>query len=203
MVETTYQYKESLPGSIAEEYLATRDLLPMAARFQLGYVADPLPEHERYRGMLAIPYLRQNGHGKWSVVSIRFRCLEDHEHSGHGRYNTVAGDKPRLYNAVDIVTNDDAICITEGETDCIAAKMCDLPAVGIPGAQAWQPHFKEAFMGFETVWVLADGDTAGRSFAEKVAADLKNARVLQMPDGLDVDSVRTTLGPDALLERMK
>jgi hypothetical protein len=198
---TTIRYKLSLPGSRAEEYLAERGLLLAAEQFQLGAVVDPLPEHDRYRGMLAIPYLRWDGHKKKTVVSMRFRCLEDHEHSGHGKYNTVSGDTPRLFNTVAIITNDDTICITEGEIDAMAAALCGVPAVGVPGANSWQPHFAEPFIGFETVWVLADGDIPGRTFADTVSKSLPNARVMQMPDGMDVDSVRRTEGVDALKQR--
>src|SRR5690606_22396316 len=59
----TSQYRESLPGSPAEEYLASRGFQPgntAVGKFRLGYVADPLPGHEMYRGMLAIPYLRRS-----------------------------------------------------------------------------------------------------------------------------------------------
>src|SRR5690554_7306712 len=73
----TSQYRESLPGSPAEEYLASRGFQPdntAVGKFRLGYVADPLPGHEMYRGVLAIPELRRAPDGVWTVVTMRFRC---------------------------------------------------------------------------------------------------------------------------------
>lgn len=154
-----------------------------------------------YRGMLAIPYLRWS-YGEWSVVSIRFRCLDDHEHEGHGKYNTVAGDRPRLFNTKALMTADDIICICEGELDTITAKACKVEAVGVPGATSWQRHFREPFLGYETVYVLADGDEPGIRFAEKVVKDLPNGKILPCPPGHDVNSLVLRDGPKALTERV-
>lgn len=84
-----------------------------AALHRLGVVADPLPGHARYQGMLAIPYLLADG----SPVQIRFRCMEQHDHRAfyHGKYNTVAGDPARLYNVSAIMRPGNEIHITEGE----------------------------------------------------------------------------------------
>ena len=61
--DATLAYQRAFPGSPAEEYLASRGLgFPSIKeemdKFMLGYVAEPLPGHEQYQGMLAIPYLR-------------------------------------------------------------------------------------------------------------------------------------------------
>jgi hypothetical protein len=173
------------------------------ARFQLGFVADPLPGHEQYRGFLAIPYLRWSADKEWSVVSMRFRCVEDHEHTGHGKYMTVAGDRPRLYNTLALLRPSPVVAITEGEFDAITAQVCGLPAVGVPGVQAWQPHFREPFLGYRDVFVLADGDDAGLKFANAVAGTLPNAKVIPMPAGSDVNSFVGKQGKEALLERVK
>lgn len=178
---------------MAEEYLATRgfahpDLREIVDLFRLGYVADPLPGHEMYRGMIAIPYIRQSMTKEWAVVSIRFRCIQDHEHKGHGKYNTVAGDRPRLYNTVSLLRSHDSIAVCEGEIDTITARACGIEAVGVPGASAWQPHFREPFVGYETVYVLVDGDDAGMRFGRTVVESLSNAKLIPCPSGHDVNS---------------
>ena len=155
-----------------------------------------------YRGMLAIPYLRRAGDGEWSVVSMRFRCLEDHEHHGHGKYNTEAGDKPRLYNTLALMRTDDVMHVCEGEFDAIMAQACGLPAVGLPGVQSWRPHFRDPFLGYERVNILADGDDPGRMFARNLGQQLPNARIIPMPDGMDVTSFVNAFGPDALKEKI-
>jgi DNA primase len=94
------------------------------------------------------------------------------------------------------------IAITEGELDAITATICGVDAVGVPGAQAWQPWFREPFLGYRNVFVLADGDDAGMAFATKVASSLPNGKVIPMPNGEDVNSLVALKGKDALLERM-
>ena len=195
------RYEGSLPGSPAEECLVSRGLEDIQ-EFHLGYVADPLPGHEMYRGMLAIPYVRQHGRGKGFVVSMRFRCLADHDHQGHGKYNTEPGDQPRLYNTVALTRDDGYVAITEGELDAIAAELCGVSAIGVPGATMWKPYFARAFAGYDTVYILTDGDDAGWRFGRSVADTLPNARIIPMPDGEDVNSVYRARGPQAILKRM-
>lgn len=185
LAEASQRYSLSLPGSPADEHLASRGLSrKYQDLFSLGYVEDPLPGHEMYRGMLAIPYLRPGG----LVASIRFRCIEDHEHQFHGKYNTVPGDRPRMYNTQDLVTSQDVIAICEGEIDTITAHLCGIPAVGIPGVQLWKKHFREPFLGYESVFIFADGDEPGRNFAASLKKDLPNGKVIPMPPGEDVNS---------------
>lgn len=195
--EATSKYRESLPGSPADEYLALRGI-PTQTQFGLGYVADPLPGHEMYRGCLAIPYLRWSPWRKWTAASIRFRRLE-----GQGpKYMTVAGDKPRLYNTHALTRYSKDIAITEGEIDAITAELAGVPAVGVPGSQMWKPFFRELFLGYRNVNILADGDEPGMDFARNVAKTLPNARIIPMPDGMDVNSLVLERGQDALLERI-
>ncbi|WP_459957321.1 toprim domain-containing protein [Nocardia sp. IFM 10818] len=187
--------------------MATRGLMAPSIReamsgFALGYVADPLPGHEMHRGSLAIPYLRWSSDQRLSVVSIRFRCIQDHDHKGHGKYMTVAGDRPRLYNTKALLEHSPVVAITEGEIDAITSQVCGIPTVGVPGAEAWQPHFREPFLGYRDVFVLADGDEAGHRFANTVAKSLPNAKVIPCPPGEDVNSLVMSQGKAALLERI-
>lgn len=202
--EATDRYHKALPGSPGEDYLASRGLtLNRVENFLLGYVADPLPGHEMFKGFLAIPYVRWSQDQVWSIVSIRFRCIADHDHRGHGKYMTTPGDRPRLYNTLALLKDSPRIAITEGEIDAITAQASGIPAVGVPGAQAWQEYFKEPFLGYKQVFVLADGDEAGMSFANTVASSMSNARVIPSPEGMDVNSFVLERGPKALIERLK
>ncbi|WP_238847554.1 toprim domain-containing protein [Nocardia arthritidis] len=137
------------------------------------------------------------------MVSIRFRCLRPNcEHQGHGKYLTAPGDRPRLYNTADLLEPSPFVCVTEGELDAITAHLCGLPAVGVPGAETWQKHYKEPMLGYEAVYVLADGDEPGIRFANAVAGQLPNARVIPMPPGEDVNSFVASHGRQALLDRI-
>lgn len=201
----TERYRASLPGSEAERYLATRGLVTASPeaqaeidRFQLGFVAEPLAGHEMYRGMLSIPYLRWSMDSGWMVVSVRFRRIDD----GKPKYQTVAGDQPWLFNTLALIKHSPIVAITEGEIDAITAQVCGIPTVGVPGAQMWKPYFRELFLGYRDVFVLADGDEAGMSFANKVAETLHNAKVIPSPPGEDVNSLVLKHGRQALLERL-
>jgi DNA primase len=134
----------------------------------------------------------------WSVASIRFRSIDE---SG-SKYMTVAGDTPRLYNTRALTLNTDRMVLTEGEADCITAELCGLPAVGVPGVQTWKPYYRELFLGYREVLILADGDEPGVLFANTVAKALPNARVIQMPQGQDVNSLVMKEGKQSLLNRL-
>lgn len=204
LLDATLQYAQAMPRSAAEEALESRglhrkDVFP----FKLGVVDDPLPGHEQYAGMLAIPYIRFNDIDEASVASIRFRCMKDHDHGHHGKYNTVAGDRPRLYNTRALQTPSDVVAITEGELDAITLHArCDVPAVGLPGVGSWADHFALPFAGYETVWIFGDGDKPGETFAKKLADALPNGKVIQLPTGEDVNSLVAVNGPEAILERI-
>lgn len=154
--------------------------------------------------MLALPYIRTAADSEWSVVSMRFRCLENHEHQGHGKYNTVAGDKPRLYNTRALLKPKAKMLVTEGEIDALTATVFGYDAVAVPGASSWQHHFREPLLGYETVFVLADGDNPGMDFAKKVVSSLPNGRIIPSPPGEDVNSWITTKdGFEQFKERIK
>lgn len=204
-LDAASSYHASLRGSPAEEYLEARGIpIHRIDKFLLGYVDDPVPGHDTYKGMLAIPYLRPTLDGSTYVVSIRFRCLENHEHAEffHGKYNTIAGDRPRIFNTEALVRAQDTIAITEGELDTIVADLSGIDAVGIPGVQLWKKHFREPFLGYETVYILSDGDRPGQKFAAELLKDLPNSKQIPMPEGMDVNSFVLEHGPEALKERI-
>ncbi|AGK87342.1 DNA primase [Mycobacterium phage PattyP] len=205
LLEASKQYHQALPGSEGEEYLATRGLTNPAisdavSKFRLGYVAEPLPGHEMYKGMLAIPYLRWAPDIGWQVVSLRFRRIEAAE--GKAKYLTVPGDKPRMFNTIALLQPSQKVALCEGEADTITATAAGIPAVGVPGAQAWKEHFREPFLGYREVLILADGDDAGMQFAETVAGVLPNAKIIPMPDGSDVNSLVLEQGVQALKDKV-
>lgn len=202
--ESALTYHQAFSGSPADDYMASRGLgFPSIKtemdKFMLGYVAEPLPGDEQFRGMLAIPYLRWSRENGWAVVSIRFRRLDD----GKPKYLTRAGDRPRLFNTLALLKRSPTVAITEGEIDAMTAQVCGIPTVGVPGAQAWKPYFSEPFLGYREVLILADGDEAGMQFADGIAESLPNARVIPCPPGQDVNSLVLNGGPAALLERVK
>ena len=198
---TLYQqaqfYHAQLPGSPAAEYLVTERGLDLdrITQFGLGYSGETEPGHEMYTGRLVIPYMRCM-YGEWFTVGLKFRRIGDE--TGGAKY---LGDfSPRLYNTVDAIENDDEIAICEGELDALTASISGVPAVGVPGVDTWQRAWTPIFRGYETVWVLMDGDKPGRDFGAMIRKLLgpDKVRLIDMPDGLDVNLFVKRNGPEAL-----
>lgn len=201
LINAAVKYHKSLSGSAAEEFLASRGFPSERVEgYRFGYVADPEPGHEAYKGMLAIPYLRRSLDGVVTVASIRFRTLKTA--SSGPKYMTMPGDTPLLYNTVDTIGNPDRIAITEGELDAVTASLSGIPAVGVPGANLWKDHYARIFEGYERVYVLADGDSAGEELMKTVTKRLPNAIPAKMPPGLDVNDFVRAEGPHALRKRL-
>ena len=98
-------------------------------------------------------------------------------------------------NMGSIIKNVVAVC--EGEIDTIVMhSLVGIPAVGVPGAQHWKPHYRLLLEDFEHVVVMCDGDQAGREFGRKVVSDLDNATAVHLPDGVDVNEAYLSHGTD-------
>lgn len=179
-------------------YLASRGIGAEAAgTYRLGYVADPDPMHEPFRGRLSIPFITPTG-----VVYIRFRCLEDHDckEEGHGKYEGQKGTETHLYNVQALHDADTVIGITEGELDALVATSHGFPAVGVPGATNWKPFYYRLFDDFERVVILGDGDKAGREFTTKLSQNIPGGEAKLMPAGQDVNSYILENGAKSFLE---
>ena len=182
----------------AARWLEARGIAPETADgARLGVTVNPAPGHERYRGFLSIPYLSREG----APLSIRFRCLQNHDcrANGHGKYLTVPGDVPRMYNIGALFDAGNEIHVTEGEFDALILNQIGLPAVGIPGANSWKPHHRIMLLGFSRVWVWGDPDPAGAEFVNTVTASLRQARGVRLRGG-DVTDTYLAGGAEALLE---
>lgn len=176
-------------------YLAARGLDDEAVeRHRLGYVADPLPGHESMAGRLAIPFLTPAG-----VADIRFRCVADHvcKEVGCPKYMGLPGRPTPMYNVLALHSNSPKIGVTEGELDAVAATRYVIPSVGIPGAEAWKPHYARCLADFDVI-VFCDGDKAGRQLGRTIVREIPSATIVNLPDGDDVNSTIQRDGPDGL-----
>jgi DNA primase len=192
---TADRYHEALTPEI-RSYLEGRGLDQDAVSgYRLGYVDDPDPMHEPFRGRLSIPFITPTG-----VVYIRFRCLEDHVCDGHGKYEGPSGEDTHLYNVQALHSADTVIGITEGELDAAVSTLAGFPAVGVPGAQNWKHVYYRLFDDFERVIVMGDGDKAGRTFTSKLQHTIAGAEAKLMPPGEDVNSFILEHGKNAFLD---
>jgi phage/plasmid primase-like uncharacterized protein len=169
----------------------------VAGSFRLGYVNEPLmPTHERFRGMLCIPYLTQAG-----VVAVKFRRLDD----GRPKYDQPSGQKPRLYNVNDLLKPGDTIMIVEGEPDTwVGSGILDVPTVGVAGANNWLDHFPRCFADFDNIIVCTDNDAKddgsnpGQQLAHKIAKAVGGAQIVPPPPGMDLNEWVMADGPESV-----
>lgn len=189
-----HKYAESIHQ--AGGYLESRGVTKEAAlAVSLGVVTEPEPGHEQYLGRLSIPYITKTG-----VVDLRFRSLNP---AVEPKYMGMTGAETKMYNVLDIEKAGDYIAVCEGEIDTITlSKLVGIPAVGVPGANAWKRHYTRLLADFERVFIFADGDTSGRDFANSLARELP-VTVLQLPDGEDVNSMYVSHGKDYFLDKIQ
>lgn len=201
--EATARYAASVDQ--AAEYLVARGISHEAALdFRLGRVVDPVSGHDRFRGMLSIPYLSVGG-----VTAIKFRCLEDHDHRAHGggKYDGPS-QKARLFNSRACSTGGDLAIITEGELDAVVAQsVLGVPAVGTPGT-TWMKHWPRILSDFDRVIVVADhdakedGSDPGVKHADKVRRSIVGSEVVVPPEGYDLTEWVLAEGADRVKEVM-
>lgn len=173
----------------AQDYLESRGITAQVARQAwLGVVTEPEVGHEMYQGRLAIPYITKTG-----VVDIRFRSLNP---AVEPKYMGMPGSDTKMYNVLDIESAGNYIAICEGEIDTVTLSKCvGIPAVGVPGSNAWKKHYTRLLADFERVFIFADGDTSGRDFANALTRELP-VTVVNLPDGEDVNSMYVSHGAE-------
>lgn len=196
LAQATSIYQAAFSGSPAEAYLAGRGIGPdLADTFRLGFIDVPEVGHEEYVGRLAIPYVTPAG-----VIDIRFRAVG----AGDGpKYLTRPGATGHLYNVLAFQEDSEYIALSEGELDAVVAHgLCGIPCVGVPGANAWKPFYHRAFLDYRRVYLLADGDEAGRGWAKRIASEVETAIPIIMPDGMDTNEFVNEFGADALRKRV-
>lgn len=177
--------------SYLREHAITGD---MARDYKLGLVADPLPGDERFRGAISIPYLPPRGIKNGGIAKVKFRMLD-----GPRKYDQHKGWPGRLYNTQAYFDAGPAICVSEGEPDAIVSSHELLPTIGCPGVEAWKHYWTSLFKDFTRVFILGDGDDAGRQFASDMAEIIGwRARVVPFPDGTDVCSLAASGGLDPI-----
>ena len=197
VLEAATRYAANLSEETVR-YLEGRGISEDVARqFMLGTITEPANGHEMHEGWLSIPYITVLGH----CVGFKFRRLDD----GKPKYGSPLGQKSHLYNVADVTLDAGSIVVCEGELDAVVLSgMCNIPAVGVPGVTAWKPHFARLFNGFDTVYIVGDNDVKedgsnpGAEFSRRVASELTNGQIVQLPPGMDINEFYLAEGPDAL-----
>jgi DNA primase len=196
LLEAAQRYAQEISPEVLVA-LAERGISEeVAARFELGTVTSPHNGHEMYEGWISIPYITAGG----SCVGFKFRRIDD----GKPKYGSPTGQKAHLYNVIDILEMSPYIVVCEGELDAvITSGVLGIPAVGVPGVQAWKPHFPKLFNGYDTVYVVGDNDVKedgsnpGAEFSKRVANEILNSVIVTLPPGMDINDYYLAYGADA------
>lgn len=171
---------------LAADFLSARGITETVARGNLlGVVHEPIPGHERFVGMLSLPYVTPAG-----VVALKFRQLDPERTP---KYDAPSGQTARLYNVAALHTAGDMVAVCEGELDALVMHhVVGIPAVGVPGASNWQAHWSRCFMDYESVVVIGDNDVKedgsnpGLKHARRVVKEVRGGRPVLPPSGLDL-----------------
>ena len=199
LLEVVSRYSNSLDEATVG-YLEGRGISEETARaFSLGTVIDPHPGHEMFEGWLSIPYVSALG----IYQCVKFRRLDD----GKPKYGQPIGQKLHIYNVADCLADKQYIAICEGELDAVVmSSEIGIPAVGIPGVAAWKPYYSKLFLGFDTVFVIGDNDdkedgtNPGAEFSRRVAGEVLNSQIVQLPSGMDINEFYLANGPQSVRE---
>jgi DNA primase len=185
LLEVVTRYSQAL-NEEAVGYLEGRGISKdVAEQFSLGTVTQPAVGHEQFENWISIPYITAMG----VCTSVKFRRLDD----GKPKYGQPTGQKLHLYNVSDILADTQKIVVCEGELDTIIMSgILGIAAVGVPGVAAWKPFYSKLFTGFDTVYVVGDNDVKedgsnpGAEFAKRVASEVVNSQIVQLPPGMDI-----------------
>jgi DNA primase len=194
--EAAHRYAEAISDE-ALAYLAGRGISEeVAARYRLGTITDPIEGHQGYEGWISIPYFTALD----MCVGFKFRRLDD----GKPKYGSPIGQKTHLYNVTATMSPTKNIVICEGEFDAIIMDAAvGIPAVGIPGVAAWKPFYPKLFNGFDTVYIVGDNDikedgsNPGAEFSRRVAGEVTNSQIVQLPPGMDITDFYLANGKEA------
>jgi DNA primase len=185
LLEVVTRYSQAL-NEEAVGYLEGRGISKdVAEQFSLGTVTQPAVGHEQFENWISIPYITAMG----VCTSVKFRRLDD----GKPKYGQPTGQKLHLYNVSDILADTQKIVVCEGELDTIIMSgILGIAAVGVPGVAAWKPFYSKLFTGFDTVYVVGDNDVKedgsnpGAEFSKRVASEVVNSQIVQLPPGMDI-----------------
>lgn len=117
------------------------------------------------RGM-AIPYHDEKG----IVVATRYR----HSLGGKvGKWSWEKGSKVHIYGLwrIEEIRKKGYVVIVEGESDCHTCWQYDIPAIGAPGANTFQPAWTAYLKGLD-VYLLKEPDEGGEAFLKKICVGL-------------------------------
>jgi hypothetical protein len=154
----------------------TRDAFAIYCKVPWMFL-DELGIKDTERG-LRIPYLDQSG----NVVRYRYRTAL----TGAAKYTWAAEGRIIPYGVwnLDVARQKGYVILVEGETDALVGIYLGVPVLGIPGCEAWKSEWLHFIPEGVTAYIWQEPGTGGAKFAERVAKDIPEARIVSPPDGI-------------------
>lgn len=174
----TTSYQTALKhSSVCIDFLQSRGISGEVARdFRLGYVSEPLENHDGMQGMLSIPYVTPTG-----VSAIRFRRIQGEGH----KYHQESGSFSPLFNVRDLHRPERYLAICEGELDAVVMSgLVGVPAVAIPGTGQWGKRgkfYSRLMQDYDKIFVVMDPDKPGQEIVPAIAKLVPNPVNIVLP----------------------
>lgn len=152
-------------GLTLQQYAETKQL-PVPFLRQLG-VHDG---RSRGAAALCIPYADQLG---------KVRCVRLRTAMKGQRFLWRTGTKPCAYglDRLEDARQANHCTFVEGESDAQTLWHHEQPAIGLPGATAWQDVWASLFAGIETIYVVVEPDRGGSALVAKLAKSPLRPRI--------------------------
>jgi hypothetical protein len=116
---------------------------------------------QKYQGRPAVRISYRGTAG--SEEAVRFRIALEKFEEDNDRFRWRTGSKARLYGLwrLESMSKAGYVVLVEGESDAQTLWYHGIPALGIPGANNWQPGFAEHLEGIERIYAIIEPDQGG------------------------------------------
>ena len=121
---------------------------------------------------------------------------------GQPKYLHLRGEIKFLFNEDDL--NQNEVIIAEGIIDSLTLLQNGFPSVAVLGSGAFKTDFVSKFGQVKKIFSVGDGDDAGRAMNRRIAELFGDrARIIVMPDGMDVNEFFKMFGKEKFEELKK
>ncbi len=167
-----------VPGLTLQEYSNAKNL-PVGFLKSLGVEEATETHNGNAISVLHITYRDENN----KTLRVRRRLALKKGKNGDNRFLWAKGAGIYLYGLWRLADIRQAgwVLLVEGESDCHTAWLYNIPALGIPGANAWKSSWTSHLQDLD-VYVWHEPDQGGDAFIATLQKDLPDAKVI-IPQG--------------------
>ncbi len=154
------------------------------------------------RTAVRIPYLDEQGR----EAAVRFRVELEKTAESDGRFRWRKKDKPIPYglDRLAVAREKGYLVLVEGESDAHTLWLHGIPALGLPGASAWQEDWAEYLEGIALIFVVIEPDHGGEATRSWIARSGLRNRIRLVSLGVSKDpSALYLAGPADFLKAWK